>query len=72
MEGKWFADSVEGATAHGNALEGAGKFRIIEADVPKSAPSLFTQPNLDGRGSARYLHIDDLKGVKARPVGGGS
>lgn len=72
MEGKWFADSLEGATAHGTALEGLGKFRIIEADVPNNAPSLFTQPNLDGRGSARYLHIDDLKGVNARPVGGGS
>ena len=70
MEGKWFADSFEGATAHGNALEGPGQFRIIEADVPNNAPSLYTHSNMDGRGPARYLHIDDLQGVTPRPMGG--
>jgi len=70
MEGKWFADSLDGAAAHGRALEGSGSFRLIEADVPNNAPSLFQQPNLDGRGPARYLHIDDLQGVTPRPIGG--
>ena len=70
MEGKWFADSLEGAHAHGNALEGPGNYRLIEADLPDNAPSLFRQPNLDGRGPARYLHIDDLNNVQPRPAGG--
>jgi hypothetical protein len=42
MEGKWFADSLDGAAAHGRALEGSGSFRLIEADVPNNAPSLFS------------------------------
>ncbi len=67
LEGKWFADSVEGAQAHGKALFSKGKFRLIEADVPDNAPSLFRQPNLDGRGPARYIHCDDLNGVTPRP-----
>jgi len=31
VEGKYFADTVEGAMAHGEGLHGAGNFRIIEA-----------------------------------------
>jgi hypothetical protein len=69
LEGKWFADSVEGAGLHGDALQGPGKYRIIEVDVPDNAPSLFRQPNLDGRGPARYLHLDDLNDVTPRPLG---
>jgi hypothetical protein len=68
VEGKWFADSLAGAQAHGKALYPDGKFRLIEADIPDDAPSLFKLPNLDGRGPARYLHIDDLKGVVPRPL----
>jgi len=68
LEGKWFADSLEGAQAHGNSLFGIGNFRLIEADVPNNAPSLFQQPNLDGLGPARYLHLDDLNGVTPQPV----
>lgn len=67
LEGKWFSDSLDGAKLHGDALHGAGKYRIIEADVPNNAPSLFRQPNLDGRGPARYLDLDDLNGVTPRP-----
>ena len=71
LEGKWFADSLEGARLHGDALEGAGKYRIIEVDVPDNAPSLFRQPNLDGRGPARYLDLDDLNNIIPRdPTGG--
>jgi hypothetical protein len=69
LEGKWFGDTIEGARLHGDALQGPGKYRIIEVDVPDNAPSLFRQPNLDGRGPARYLHLDDLNDVIPRPLG---
>jgi len=68
LEGKWFADSLEGAQGHARNLFPDGKFRLIEADLPNNAPSLFRQPNLDGLGPARYLHLDDLNGVTPRPV----
>jgi hypothetical protein len=68
MEGKWFADSLEGATAHAKALQGPGNFRLVEADLPNDAPSLHQLPNLDGKGPARYLGINDLNGVTPRPV----
>jgi hypothetical protein len=70
IEGKWFADSIEGAHAHGKALESAGKYRVIQVDIPNNAPSTFRQPNLDGRGPATYLHCDDLDGLVPRPVRG--
>jgi RHS repeat-associated protein len=66
LEGKWFADSLEGANAHGNGLFPGGKFRLVEVDIPDDAPSLFRLPNLDGRGPARYLHNDDLPGLSPR------
>ncbi len=52
MNAKWFADSAEGAAAHGNSLPGLGKgkYRIIEADVPNNPPSLYRHPNMDGLG----------------------
>jgi hypothetical protein len=74
LEGKWFADSLEGAKAHatGNGktppLFPDGKYRLIEVDVPNNAPSLSTRPNLDGHGPARYLHNDDLPPLKPRPL----
>jgi hypothetical protein len=55
LEGKWFADSLEGAKAHGNVLYPDGNFRLVEADLPNDARSLFRLPNLDGKGPARYL-----------------
>jgi hypothetical protein len=67
LEGKWFADTIEGVLAHGRAFYPDGDYRVIEADVPDNAPGLFQQPNLDGRGPARYLHVDDLKDVIPRP-----
>jgi hypothetical protein len=70
LEGKWFSDSLEGAQLHGDALHGPGNYQIIQADVPNDAPSLFQQPNLDGRGPARYLDLQDLSGVQPKPVGG--
>lgn len=64
--GKWFADSPEGAKLHGDALMGVGKYRIIEADVPSNAPSLYQPDNMDGRGPARYLSLEDLINVFPR------
>jgi RHS repeat-associated protein len=68
LEGKWFADSLEGAQAHGRALYPDGRFRLVEADIPDNAPSLFRNANLDGRGPARYIHNDDLPTVVPRPL----
>jgi hypothetical protein len=70
MEGKWFADSPAGAKLHGDALEGPGKYRIIEVDIPDNLPSLHLDPNLDLRGPARYLDNSDLPGLSPRPHGG--
>jgi RHS repeat-associated protein len=69
LEGRWFADTLEGAQARGRGLYPQGGFRIIEADVPNNAPSLFQLPNLDGHGPARFLHLDDLGNVTPRPAG---
>lgn len=67
-EGKWFADSAEGAMAHGRGLYPDGKFRLIEVDVPDNAPSLYQWANLDGHGPARYLSLEDLLNVLPRPL----
>ena len=69
MEGKWFADSLEGVHLHSDALHGPGNYRIMEVDIPDDAPSLFQDPNLAGFGPARYLDIDDLPDVITRPMG---
>jgi hypothetical protein len=68
VEGKYFADSLEGATAHGESLFGSGKYRLIEADVPENAPSLMRWENLDRKGPARFYDLNDLKDVIPRPV----
>ncbi|HEY5315520.1 MAG TPA: hypothetical protein VIK18_23520 [Pirellulales bacterium] len=39
---------------------------MIAADLPDDAPSFFWLPNLDNKGPARYLGIDDLSGVVPR------
>lgn len=67
LEGKWFAESYDNARLHGNALEGAGNYKIIQADLPTNAPSFFRVQNLDNRGPAVYLHVDDLVGVVPWP-----
>ena len=68
LEGKLFADSLDGAIDHGCALFPNGKFRLIEVDIPNDTPSLFRQPNLDGRGPARFVHNDDLPALSPRPL----
>ena len=72
MEGKWFADTLEGALGHGQALYPGGDFKLIEADLPDDAPSLFKEPNIDGKGPGRYLAIEDLGNVVPRAVETGS
>ena len=69
-EGKHFADTPEGARRFGEALFGSRRFQIVEAEVPAEAPSLYRWTNLDGFGPARFLHIDDLVGVRPRPYRG--
>src|ERR1700722_12250969 len=68
LEGKWFADSLEDAKAHGKGLMPDGNFRLVEVDVPDNAPSLHLDPDLDGRGPARFLHNDDLATLVPRPL----
>jgi hypothetical protein len=67
MNAKWFADSPAGAMAHGESLHGPGNFRVIEADLPNNAPSLYRHPNMDGLGPARSIDVNDLNGVTPRP-----
>lgn len=40
----------------------------VEVDVPDDAPSLFRQPNLVGRGPARFVQNDDLPALTLRPL----
>ena len=68
LEGKWFADSIDGAKRHGSSLYPDGNFHLIEADLPNDAPSLSIRINLDGFGPARYLHGDDLLNIVPRPL----
>jgi hypothetical protein len=74
LEGKWFADTVSGVHKHGDALHGAGKYRVIEVDVPDSVlgklPINIRLHNLDGRGPASYVGFDDLNGLLPRILGG--
>ncbi len=52
--GKWFAESAEHATQWGTRLEGAGNFRIIEAEFPKTTAEKFMRyERLDGIGEDR-------------------
>lgn len=70
LEGKWFADTLDGARLHGETLYPGEDFYLIEVDVPDDAPSLSRRDNLDGFGPARFLHSDDLHGLKPRVVEG--
>ena len=55
LGGKFFAESAEHATQWGTKMEGAGNFRVIEAQFPKgSADSFMRWDRLDCIGPARY------------------
>jgi RHS repeat-associated protein len=68
QSGRWFADTLESAQAQGNKLYPDGKFRLLEADIPGNAPSMYQHPNMDQLGPATYLDFEDLNGVVPRPV----
>ena len=68
MEGKWFANSLEGAKRHGSKHYPNGKFRLVEVDIPDNARSLFTDANLDGFGPARFVDDLDLPTLMPRPL----
>jgi RHS repeat-associated protein len=59
MEGKWFAEQPSDALQWGQEFYGEEPFRVLQTNVPKGyADSMFSNPNLDGIGPARYA--DDL------------
>jgi hypothetical protein len=65
MEGKWFAENGSDARQWGQKFYGGGPFRVLETSVPRSyADSMFSNPNLDGIGPARYADdLGELNGV---------
>jgi len=68
MGGKWFAEQAEHAARWGELLEGRGRFRVIEVQVPaRLADTLFRIEKLDGIGPARYIEADQL--VQVRVIG---
>jgi RHS repeat-associated protein len=71
MEGKWFTETVESARKHGDFwYTRQGKtYRIVEADLPNGAKQ-HLDPNIDRYGPGRYVEIEDLRGVGARPAKG--
>jgi len=55
LEGKFFAESTQNAARWGEALEGAGKYHIVEIELPINvAPTLMRWERLNGIGPARY------------------
>ena len=69
LGGKFFAESAEHAGQWGNAMEGAGNFRLIEARFATSQANNFMRwEKLDGIGPARYAELDQLKDALIRAV----
>jgi RHS repeat-associated protein len=61
LGGKFFAESAADAAKWGDRLHGAGKFRIIEAELPRNAADqLMRWERLDGIGPARYGELEQL------------
>ena len=55
LGGKFFAESAQDAAQWGGALEGAGRYRIVEIELPIDvAHTLMRWERLDGIGPARY------------------
>ncbi len=64
MEGKWFADSLEGALKHAKAHYADDYCYIVAAEVPDDMlVRLYRLLNLDGFGPATFLDMNDLNGV---------
>jgi hypothetical protein len=61
MEGKWFADSHEGALLHARSLYPDGECQIVAAEVPgEILDRLYRDDNLDRFGPASYLEADEM------------
>jgi hypothetical protein len=69
LEGKFFAENPADAAKWGNSLEGSGKFRVVEVEVPTSVAEKFMRwEKLDNIGPARYAELDKLSNVNIRKV----
>jgi hypothetical protein len=69
LGGKFFAENPADAARWGDALEGAGRYRVVEVEVPSSAADNFMRwERLDNIGPARYGELDELGNVVVRQV----
>ena len=67
LEGKFFAESVQDAATWGEALEGPGRYRIVEVELPTDVANNFMRwAGLDGIGPARYGEFNQLQDVVIR------
>lgn len=67
LEGKFFAEHPDHAAAWGEALEGAGKYHIVEVELTASvADELMRWERLDGIGPARYADLSQLESATIR------
>jgi uncharacterized protein RhaS with RHS repeats len=65
LGGKFFAESAEHAAEWGAKMDGAGNFKVIEAQFPKSTVDTFMRwDRLDGIGPARYGELGPINSVK--------
>lgn len=65
MEGKWFADTLEGAVLHGRCHYPTGSFKVIAANVPGELVALLFRPrNLDGFGPATFVDLQYLDQIE--------
>ena len=65
--GKFFGEAGGDALKWGNALEGPGNFRVLEAEFPKAVADRFMRfPGLDGIGPARFGTFGELNGPTIR------
>jgi hypothetical protein len=67
LEGKFFAENPEHAIAWGEALEGAGHYRIVEVELTASVSNaLMRWTRLDDIGPARYANLSQLESATIR------
>lgn len=67
LEGKFFAETAEDAASWGEALEGAGRYRIVEVELPTNTANTFVRwERLDNIGPARYGELHQLRGAIIR------
>ena len=67
--GKFFAESAEHAAQWGKAIEGPGKFGIIQVEFEANAASQFMRwQRLDGIGPARFGTFEQMQPLKISPL----